>query len=433
MRDTDYRDRYQRKLSKIRSKYIRRTWLVFIMALVLGFLIGWILYGRVMDDQLASSGGDLVVATAEPTSEPTSGPTWFDDADATEAPTEEPTAEPTAEATAEPTSEVTAESTDEADMSGFMDEATEAPTDEPTMEPTAEPTAEATTEPTAEATAEPTAEATAESTPEPTAEPTIAPKGSIDNPILIGEPFSFTAQLNADGTMRTEATGDAYYDLPITVTLSRYLLPDYYAETYSTQFQIKGDEAGAQLDITLGAVEGLDSVSMQDAVLVVYEDANGGIVQGYKFTDAEIGGESQSILNTGASGTVYKRFQYDATADLKYLTLTYDYDAQQTTLYFSLTDSMLPEETAEPEQSAQPTPTPTQAATVGDESYTIGSTGDGVKQLQQKLIDLGYLSGSPDGKFGKWTAEAVKTAQKALGLEETGVADAAFLDALYSK
>ena len=41
--------------------------------------------------------------------------------------------------------------------------------------------------------------------------------------------------------------------------------------------------------------------------------------------------------------------------------------------------------------------------------------------------------GKPDGQFGQWTASAVKQAQKDFGLEQTGVADAAFLEILYSK
>jgi hypothetical protein len=396
----------------MRAQYRRRVVLVFLMALILGFLLGWIFYAKLIDKPAGDASKDaLVTATGAPTETPAT--TWSDEATGT------PTAEATAEPTAEPTAEVTAEATDETGMTGFMDEATEGPTTEATAEPTAEVAAEAT----GEATMEATMEATVEPTPE------AAVKGSMEDPILMGEPFQFTAQINADGTARTAATEDAYYDVPMTVTLSRYLLPDYYADTYSTQFQIKGDEAGAQLDVTLGAVDGLESVSMQDAVLVVYQDANRQTVQGYKFTDAEIGGESQSILTTGASGTIYKRFKYDAAVNLQYLALTYYYDAQPTTVYFSLTESVLPEETAEPEASVQAT----QASSAGDESYTVGSTGDGVKQLQQKLIDLGYLYGKPDGKFGNYTADAVKLAQKALGLEQTGVADAAFLDALYKK
>ena len=44
--------------------------------------------------------------------------------------------------------------------------------------------------------------------------------------------------------------------------------------------------------------------------------------------------------------------------------------------------------------------------------------------LQQKLIELGYLTGEPDGVYGEQCAEAIKVYQKDHGLEETGVAEA---------
>ena len=43
--------------------------------------------------------------------------------------------------------------------------------------------------------------------------------------------------------------------------------------------------------------------------------------------------------------------------------------------------------------------------------------------FQQKLIELGYLSGEPDGVYGEACEEAVKAYQKDHDLEQTGVAD----------
>lgn len=51
-----------------------------------------------------------------------------------------------------------------------------------------------------------------------------------------------------------------------------------------------------------------------------------------------------------------------------------------------------------------------------------GSSGSQVKQLQQNLIGLGYLSGSADGSFGAKTKEAVKKFQSAYGLSADGSA-----------
>ncbi|MBR2822697.1 MAG: peptidoglycan-binding protein [Clostridia bacterium] len=62
-----------------------------------------------------------------------------------------------------------------------------------------------------------------------------------------------------------------------------------------------------------------------------------------------------------------------------------------------------------------------------------GSTGSRVTVLQRQLISLGYLSGSADGKFGKLTAQAVKSFQRAAGLTADGLAGKKTLQALESK
>lgn len=66
------------------------------------------------------------------------------------------------------------------------------------------------------------------------------------------------------------------------------------------------------------------------------------------------------------------------------------------------------------------------------EEMAVGSKGDHVQILQQLLINRGYLSGKADGIFGKMTAAAVQKAQADLGVEQTGVADEAFLRAFYT-
>lgn len=62
-----------------------------------------------------------------------------------------------------------------------------------------------------------------------------------------------------------------------------------------------------------------------------------------------------------------------------------------------------------------------------------GDSGDAVKMLQKRLIELKYLSGKADGKFGDATMNAVKEFQKALGLKETGTANAALQKELFSE
>ncbi len=68
-------------------------------------------------------------------------------------------------------------------------------------------------------------------------------------------------------------------------------------------------------------------------------------------------------------------------------------------------------------------------------SYAVisyGSKGDRVKTLQQALITLGYLTGTPDGVFGSKTKKAVKAFQKSKKLTADGVAGKKTLTAVQS-
>lgn len=77
-----------------------------------------------------------------------------------------------------------------------------------------------------------------------------------------------------------------------------------------------------------------------------------------------------------------------------------------------------------PNASATPTATPA-ATPVATEYPTLktGSVGTQVKELQRRLIELGYLNDKADGAYGAKTATAVKSFQIKLGLSATGIAD----------
>ena len=66
------------------------------------------------------------------------------------------------------------------------------------------------------------------------------------------------------------------------------------------------------------------------------------------------------------------------------------------------------------------------------ETLELGSTGSDVRKLQQKLKDLGYLSGSADGSFGVETQAAVIAFQKNNNLTADGKAGTATISKLYS-
>ena len=61
-----------------------------------------------------------------------------------------------------------------------------------------------------------------------------------------------------------------------------------------------------------------------------------------------------------------------------------------------------------------------------------GSGGDAVKQLQARLVELGFATGTPNGEYGAATTASVKLFQKANSLEETGVANAYVQTVLFS-
>ncbi|NLK98298.1 spore cortex-lytic enzyme [Defluviitalea saccharophila] len=63
-------------------------------------------------------------------------------------------------------------------------------------------------------------------------------------------------------------------------------------------------------------------------------------------------------------------------------------------------------------------------------SYTWGSEGETVKQIQQKLKQWGYLKGNVDGKYGYQTWEAVKAFQAKNGLKADGIAGEQTLEKL---
>lgn len=60
------------------------------------------------------------------------------------------------------------------------------------------------------------------------------------------------------------------------------------------------------------------------------------------------------------------------------------------------------------------------------------SEGNGVRDLQTRLRDLGIFNSEINGKYGGFTVNAVREAQRLMGEEESGVATAEFQDAIYS-
>lgn len=85
------------------------------------------------------------------------------------------------------------------------------------------------------------------------------------------------------------------------------------------------------------------------------------------------------------------------------------------------------------------TPGGTTSSGVTDESNKVtnqvlryGDRGDVVRNLQQRLKDLGYLAGSADGVFGQATETALRSFQTSNGLDADGIAGSKTQTVLYS-
>lgn len=92
--------------------------------------------------------------------------------------------------------------------------------------------------------------------------------------------------------------------------------------------------------------------------------------------------------------------------------------------------------TAKPSSGSKPSTTskPSTSYTNGKTNIylRLGSSGAQVKILQNRLIVLGYLSGTADGEYGATTETAVAAFQKRNGLDNDGVAGPTTLAKLYS-
>ena len=72
-------------------------------------------------------------------------------------------------------------------------------------------------------------------------------------------------------------------------------------------------------------------------------------------------------------------------------------------------------------------------AYVYERDYFVNDQHAQIKEIQARLIELEYLPSGADGWFGKKTKAAILRFQAVNDLEETGIADVALQDALFSR
>ena len=231
-----------------------------------------------------------------------------------------------------------------------------------------------------------------------------------------GESFTYTTEINAEGNARVEATDEPYETVCFMQTMKDYMRPTDYAAKYATQYKMQGDEAGASFELTLIDYTGTTTIIPQNVVDVGLRSESGNTVEhGYQLMDAEIDGKYGIALSTNTPTTFYKRFSYPADGeDMKYLVITTYKNGQTQMILFELEDD-------------KPEPEP-------EVIYPVlqrGLVNDDVLNMQNRLVELGYLNVTPDGTFGPKTEEAIKSAQAAFGMEVNGIADNAFQQKLF--
>ena len=73
-------------------------------------------------------------------------------------------------------------------------------------------------------------------------------------------------------------------------------------------------------------------------------------------------------------------------------------------------------------------------ATIADfKDLNVGDSGEAVLDLQRRLVELGYANGTPNGKYGQATIDAVAFYQQCNGLEPDGLATAWLQSLMFSE
>lgn len=221
---------------------------------------------------------------------------------------------------------------------------------------------------------------------------------------------TFTAEISSNGTARTSTTITDYDTGTFTAGITDVLGPDDFASKY-TKYTLDGTEACVALKLDFESIKDEDlTVIPQDAFQISMIGSDGERVEEYQLMDKEIAGSYAVSITDGNKKTFYKRYKYSD--DIDYLVLSYYKDGSRSDYYFAL-------------KYDDPN--------VTHEELKSGDRKTMVTYLKTKLKALGYYSGTINTSFDSATVDAVKSAQADLGMEETGVADNAFQQALYAK
>lgn len=255
--------------------------------------------------------------------------------------------------------------------------------------------------------------------------------GTIENPFRIGNAYSLMADTTVTGEAHSELETAPFTSQNLSVSLVDFYTPEHYEHLYGSEYRLSGTEAAAILRISSDKL-----CNPQTAIVLTFETADGDVIEGYPLMDSAISGEYVADIVAGQVYTVYKRFQYDDNRTAAYLTLTHFHNGQAVKAYFLLESAtdLLPKPTMDSAANASMPDEPTMSTpSTSYPTLEHGDRGDAVVKLQERLIELNYLSGEADGIFGNMTQTAVLNVQTDASMQPTGVADDDFQQYIYSE
>ena len=232
----------------------------------------------------------------------------------------------------------------------------------------------------------------------------------------------------------------------------RLIVPIWVMEEYAAAsfYGMDGlpDKPADMAEISFDAVSNAYRVQMPDAAqtYVMVErfatGADGATLAGvgiYQLANAQrLGGlfvqMADSIYRDALSGASFpygvKSAQLESDEDFAGLLVT-DCQLRYVPDDVSPTVTMAPTQTPAPTASTAPIATSTPAASEYPK-LSMGSRGEAVSDLQSRLNELGYNSGSSDGIFGSGTKQAVRYFQDAIGVTQNGIATDSLQQRLYA-
>ena len=223
--------------------------------------------------------------------------------------------------------------------------------------------------------------------------------------------FSASAPRKADGTLKRGDRGDAV------VTLQKRLRElGYLTDTADGIFGDTTEEAIKKFQKAVGlAADGVAGATTQaklnasnapeNTAVILRQGSSGAAVKSLQKRLIELGYLGGSADGNFGTGTKSALMDFQSAAGLK-VTGVADVDTQE-----ALEASDAPEK--------------------GGVTLKQGMSGDAVKRLQNRLIELGYMTGTADGNFGASTKTAVAAFQRKAGLDADGIAGPTTLAVLY--